>query len=188
MITIAQLLGGITAAGVAKGVTLSNFSLTNSTVSGLGNGQGLAIEMFTTAMLVFTVLMMAAEKHRGTFLAPVAIGLALFVGHLASVGWTGAGMNPARTFGPSVVNGYFPHNAWLWYIGQGLGAILATLVYVALKHIDYQDVVPGVDTPAPEQSQTLEGAPITGLIPSRSPDNDAQERAAEKNNGNSRPN
>lgn len=33
---------------------------------------------------------------------------------------------------------------------------------VTLKHIDYQDVVPGVDTPAPEQSQTLAGAPITG--------------------------
>lgn len=65
MITFAQFLGGIAAAGVSKGVTLSNFTLTNSTVGGLGNGQGLAIEMFTTAMLVFTVLMMAAEKHRG---------------------------------------------------------------------------------------------------------------------------
>lgn len=65
MTTIAQLLGGIAAAGVAKGVTLSNFTVTNSTVKGLGNGQALAIEMFTTAMLVFTVLMMAAEKHRG---------------------------------------------------------------------------------------------------------------------------
>lgn len=65
MITLAQLLGGIAAAGVAKGVTLSNFSVTNTTSKGLGNGQGLAIEMFTTAMLVFTVLMMAAEKHRG---------------------------------------------------------------------------------------------------------------------------
>ncbi|KAF8318669.1 aquaporin-like protein [Clavulina sp. PMI_390] len=168
LITIAQLLGGIAAAAVTKGVTLSNFSVTNTTVGGLGNGQGLAIEMFTTAMLVFTVLMMAAEKHRGTFLAPVCIGLALFVGHLASVGWTGAGMNPARTFGPSVVNGFFPHNAWIWYIGQGLGAILATLVYITLKHIDYQEIVPGVDMPAAELSPTLERAPIVGLVPIRS--------------------
>lgn len=34
----------------------------------------MAIEMFTTALLVFTVLMMAAEKSKSTYLAPVAIG------------------------------------------------------------------------------------------------------------------
>lgn len=33
---------------------------------------------------------------------------------------------------------------------------------VTLKHIDYQDVVPEVDTAAHDQSQTLDGAPITG--------------------------
>lgn len=66
MITFAQLIGGVAAAGVAKGVTLSNFSVTNTTVKGISDGQGLAIEMFTTAMLVFTVLMMAAEKHRAS--------------------------------------------------------------------------------------------------------------------------
>lgn len=64
MITFAQFLGGIAAAGVSKGITLSHFSTINYTASGLGNGQGLAIEMFTTSLLVFTVLMMAAEKHR----------------------------------------------------------------------------------------------------------------------------
>jgi aquaporin rerated protein, other eukaryote len=64
LIFLAQLIGGIAAAGVAKGLTVSEFVLTNATVSGLTNGKALAIEMFTTSMLVFTVLMMAAEKHR----------------------------------------------------------------------------------------------------------------------------
>lgn len=47
------------------------------------------IEMFLTAELVFTIFMLAAEKHKGTFLAPVGIGLALFVAELAGVFFTG---------------------------------------------------------------------------------------------------
>ena len=39
--------------------------------------------MFLTALLVFVILMLAAEKHNATFIAPVGIGLALFVAELA---------------------------------------------------------------------------------------------------------
>lgn len=49
----------------------------------LGGGtsvaQGLFMEMFFTALLVFVVLMLAIEKSKDTFLAPIGIGLALFV-------------------------------------------------------------------------------------------------------------
>lgn len=52
----------------------------------LGDGtavyQGLFIEMMITAELVFTILMLAVEKHRASFVAPICIGLALFLGHL----------------------------------------------------------------------------------------------------------
>lgn len=41
--------------------------------------QGVFLEMFFTAQLVFVVLMLAAEKSRDTFMAPIGIGLALFV-------------------------------------------------------------------------------------------------------------
>jgi glycerol uptake facilitator-like aquaporin len=43
--------------------------------------QGLFIEMFLTAQLVFTIFMLAAEKHKGTFIAPVG-ELRLFPGIL----------------------------------------------------------------------------------------------------------
>ena len=45
--------------------------------------RGVFIEMFLTAMLIFTIFMLAAEKHRATFLAPIGIGLALFIAELA---------------------------------------------------------------------------------------------------------
>ncbi len=44
--------------------------------------QGLFIEMFLTFQLVFTIFMLAAEKHKSTFLAPVGIGLSLFIAEL----------------------------------------------------------------------------------------------------------
>ena len=49
---------------------------------GTSIAQGLFIEMFLTAFLTITVLMLAAEKTRATFIAPVGIGLALFVAEL----------------------------------------------------------------------------------------------------------
>ena len=45
--------------------------------------------MFLTAQLVFTIFMLAAEKHKGTYLAPIGIGLALFVSELGGVYFTG---------------------------------------------------------------------------------------------------
>lgn len=45
--------------------------------------QGLFIEMFMTAELVLVVLMLAAEKSKDTFIAPIGIGLALFVAELS---------------------------------------------------------------------------------------------------------
>ena len=50
--------------------------------AGTSIAQGLFIEMFLTAELVFTIFMLAAEKHKATFIAPVGIGLALFVAEL----------------------------------------------------------------------------------------------------------
>jgi aquaporin related protein len=45
--------------------------------------------MFLTALLVFTIFMLATEKHQATFIAPVGIGMALFVAELMGVYYTG---------------------------------------------------------------------------------------------------
>jgi aquaporin related protein len=54
----------------------------------LANGNAV-IEMFLTAQLVITIFLLAAEKHKGTFLAPVGIGLSLFIAELSGVYFTG---------------------------------------------------------------------------------------------------
>ena len=68
------------AAGLVSCMVSGSISDTRTTLtSGTSIVQGLFIEMFMTAELIFVVLMLAAEKSKDTFLAPVGIGLALFV-------------------------------------------------------------------------------------------------------------
>jgi aquaporin related protein len=82
--------------------------------TGVTVAQGFFLEMFLTFELVITILMLAGEKTKATFLAPIAIGLALFIAHLAGAFWTGAGINPARAFGSSVAELSFPGYHWVY--------------------------------------------------------------------------
>lgn len=76
----AQLLAGMCAAGLVSCMYPGDITYTNTTLSpGTSIAQGVFIEMFMTAELVFVVLMLAAEKSKDTFIAPIGIGLALFV-------------------------------------------------------------------------------------------------------------
>lgn len=76
----AQLLGAMSAAGVVQAMFPGSIAATNTSLSpSTGIAQGVFIEMFMTAELVFVVLMLAAEKSKDTFIAPIGIGLALFV-------------------------------------------------------------------------------------------------------------
>lgn len=101
--------------------------------------------MFLTALLVFVILMLAAEKHQATFIAPVGIGLALFVAELAGVYFTGGSLNPARSFGPSVISGQFPGYHWIYWLGPIMGGFLAGAYYKFVKFFEYEEVNPGQD-------------------------------------------
>lgn len=85
IIVTAQILGGIAAAGVSSGLLPGPFPANVRLGGGTSVVQGLFIEMFTTTMLVMTVIMLAAVKSRSTWLAPIGIGIALFIGHLMSM-------------------------------------------------------------------------------------------------------
>lgn len=78
----AQMLGGMVAAGLVSAMFPGPLAVETTLTGGTSIAQGLFIEMFCTAELVFTVLMLAAEKSKATFIAPIGIGLALFVAEL----------------------------------------------------------------------------------------------------------
>jgi aquaporin related protein len=120
-------------------------SVSTSLGPGVSIARGLFIEMFLTAELVFTICMLAAEKHKGTFIAPIGIGLALFIAELSGVYFTGGSLNPARSFGPCVVLRSFPTYHWIYWLGPSLGALIAVGFYRFCKVLEYETANPGQD-------------------------------------------
>jgi aquaporin TIP len=96
---------------------------------GISSGAGVVTEGILTFFLVWVVFATAADP-RGTFksIAGLAIGLTITLDILMGGPVTGAAMNPARAFGPELVQSYWT-NAWIWYIGPLVGGGLAALAY-----------------------------------------------------------
>lgn len=141
VIFIAEMAGSIAAAAVVRGLLPGN-EVYFTTQLGLGTSivQGVFLEMFMTAQLIVTILMIAAEKTKSTFIAPVGIGLSLFVDMLVGTPFTGCSVNPARSFAPAVVGGKFPGYHWIYWVGPLLGALLASAFYKLMKLLRYEDV------------------------------------------------
>jgi aquaporin related protein len=121
------------------------FNVQTTLAGGTSTAQGVWIEAMCTAMLVFTIVMLAMEKHRATFIAPVGIGLALFIGELVAVYYTGGSLNPARSFGPAAVARSFPSKHWIYWVGPFIGTILSVLAYWLFKAFEYEMANPGQD-------------------------------------------
>ncbi len=83
LVLISQIVGGIAAAGIVSALFPGPLAVRTTLGAGASVSQGLFIEMFLTAQLVFTIIMLAAEKHKGTFIAPIGIGLSLFIAELS---------------------------------------------------------------------------------------------------------
>ncbi|KAL1582511.1 hypothetical protein WHR41_08829 [Cladosporium halotolerans] len=162
VVLVAQILGAIASAGVVSALFPNKFAVKTSLAEDTSLARGLFIEMFLTAMLVFTIFLLAAEKHRATFIAPIGIGLALFIAHLAGVRFTGASLNPARSFGPDVVTGSFESHHWIYWVGPLLGSLLAVFAYRVIKALEYEaygatgqdadHAAPIVPTPTPKET------------------------------------
>jgi aquaporin PIP len=104
-------------------------------VSQIANNYGAAfgVEFMGTALLLFTVFA-AIDPDNGkdmmhiNGLAPLAIGLAVFLAHLIAIPITGTSINPARSLGPAVVNGCWEGH-WMFWVAPILGGVVAALIH-----------------------------------------------------------
>ncbi|KAF2742492.1 aquaporin-like protein [Sporormia fimetaria CBS 119925] len=142
---LSQMLAGICSAAVISAILPGPLNVSTTLGFGTSIARGVFLEMFMTALLVFTIFMLAAEKHKATYLAPVGIGLALFVAELVGVFFTGGSLNPSRSFGPCVVTGTFPGYHYIYWFGPLMGTLLAWVMYKIVKMVEYQTVNPGQD-------------------------------------------
>lgn len=87
---------------------------------------GLVVEVTLTTVFVWTIL---SVVKRGANHAPLAIALALAGVHFAGIPFSGASVNPARSFGPALVSGVFGAELWLYLYAPLIGALLAWGLY-----------------------------------------------------------
>ena len=99
----------------------------------VGQGAGFALEAIMTFFLVIAVFATAVDE-RGAFkaVAGFGIGLVITMDVLAGGPLTGAAMNPARAFGPELIDNVWENYTWIYYAGPAAGAIIAALVYELL--------------------------------------------------------
>lgn len=150
---VSQLLGAVVGACFVRLVldTVSIAGTTGSTTAyALINGgvhavnpnvhvaAAILVEIVITSVLVMTVLITAVDAEGKSPSCPLYIGLAVVTGALAAFNSSGGSMNPARSFGPAVV--LASGSAWtahyVYWIGPGLGAVLAACLYKSLFATD----------------------------------------------------
>ncbi|VAH41185.1 unnamed protein product [Triticum turgidum subsp. durum] len=119
MYIVAQCAGGIVGAGIVKGIMKDAYQANgggaNMVASGFSRGTALGAEIVGTFVLVYTVFSATDPKRSARdshvpVLAPLPIGFAVFMVHLATIPITGTGINPARSLGAAVI--YNKKAAW----------------------------------------------------------------------------
>ncbi|XP_066841833.1 lens fiber major intrinsic protein [Anser cygnoides] len=129
---LAQLLGALAGAGVLYGVTPAPVRGTlglSALHPSVGPGQGTVVELLLTAQFILCVFASFDDRHDGRpGSAALPVGFSLALGHLFGIHYTGAGMNPARSFAPAVITRNFT-NHWVYWAGPLLGAAVAALLY-----------------------------------------------------------
>jgi len=126
----------------------------------LSVGAGFVVEVILTFFLIWVVFATAADP-RGAFalIAGLAIGLTVTADILVGGPLTGAAMNPARAFGPMLVQNVWS-DGWIWYLGPFLGGGLAALAYDMLYLTPTLRPAPptaetGLDEPRPGEASRL---------------------------------
>ena len=79
LLVAAQVGGAILASFLVQVMFPVRFNVRTTLSASTSIVRGVFIEAILTAELVFTVFMLAKEKHKATYMAPVGIGLALFI-------------------------------------------------------------------------------------------------------------
>ena len=152
---VAQFVGAVFAALLLRAIFLHSATLgAVPHVSGVSQWRGLLIEIVLTFFLVWAVWATAVDP-RGAFksIAGLAIGLSITMDVFMGGPVTGAAMNPARAFGPQLVENFWGAG-WIYYVGPALGGLIAALAYewLYLRPVAPAPVGPpetGVEEPRP---------------------------------------
>jgi len=142
---ISQLGGAVVGSGLLRSIMSSAMILNgmgcHSLNASLTVGQGVIAESIFTFIFIFVVFATAISPFAGKMaplsggeaeygpgkLTPFAVGMAILMLHCVGIPFTGASMNPARSFGPAIVHGCWA-NHWVYWVGPFIGSSVAAVV------------------------------------------------------------
>jgi aquaporin Z len=166
---LAQLIGGIVAAGVLwvvwQGIPgYSSEGSFGQNAFGDQSGNGLAwwaaflVEAVATLVFLLVILSVTDERNEHPALAPLAIGLSLAMIHFALIPLTGTSVNPARSIGAALFAGSDAIlQLWLFILAPLVGGALAGLLYPAVFGRGAEPVV--------GSGWRLARRPVAGAVP-----------------------
>lgn len=142
---LSQILGSIVAATLLAATFPAGVDMTSSLGSNMVATPGYSPmnamlgEILMTFLLVFVVLESAVNtaSANSRVIAPLAIGMAVFLAHSVLIAVDGCSINPTRSLGPAIVasirnNGASPGDIWkhhyVFWVGPLVGAALAAVM------------------------------------------------------------
>ena len=132
---IAQLIGAAVAALACKFIFPQEAISSGNLGIPLPGGEWVTTDVLLLTEFILTFLLMTAifgtavdERGKAVKIGGFGIGLAVAFDILCGGPVTGASMNPARSFGPALVQGHFDLHHWYW-LAPVAGAVVAALIY-----------------------------------------------------------
>jgi MIP family channel proteins len=139
---VMQVAGAVLAALLVKGLmnttgTAAHFGAPKVVTGQFLDGsaaKGMVVEGIGTFFLMWAIMATAVNPRGNRAWAPLVIGATLGLAVMCIAPLTGAGLNPARAFGPAVFGGFGPAGDWLlaFVVGPAAGAVVAAQLYTLL--------------------------------------------------------
>src|SRR5215210_5182316 len=137
-----QVAGAVLAALLVKALmngsgTAAHFGAPNVTGGRFLNGsavRGMVAEAIGAFFLMWAIMGTLVNPRGDRAWGALVIGGTLGLAVMCIAPLTGAGLNPARAFGPALLGGFGPAGDWLltFVLGPAAGAVLAAQLYTAL--------------------------------------------------------
>lgn len=130
---IAQFAGAIAGAAVLGALLPTGFTALGANNIDIGLWQSLVVEIVLTFIFVLAVLGATSKIENGK-VAGLVIGGSLALVHFLGIFLTGTSVNPARSFGPALLQGGEALACyWVFLVGPMVGGVLAALIWKFLN-------------------------------------------------------
>ena len=124
----AQFAGGIAGAGLLVVWGSASGAIEDGLIRPeVDVGAAIALEALMTGALVLAMFICLSSERSARW-TPAAAAAVIWIDVWLGSPYTGAGLNPARTLGPSIIQGDYRY-WWVYFVGAGLGAGVAALAW-----------------------------------------------------------